>query len=181
MNKNEWLRGNVTQEEYEEMVKIKGREPLNPIGSCFDSAAFEVVFGQRGEGSEFSSKKLVHGLIIANAPGQEGTLIAHAWVEAKLKGEPVVLDTIWGEVYPKHRYYEATKPRCVKTFTRSKAFQLWAMKDHPGPWHPQHVEIQEGLIREREQKQQPMFMQYLDDEPVYGLGGGGTGGGSSDV
>lgn len=137
MNLNSGLRGNVSEENYKRMVEIKGREPVNPVGSCFDSAAFQLVFSPT---SRFTAVKLCHGIIKANAPGSENMEVPHAWIEANDAGQSVVLDPIWGEVIPRDHFYSTFKPYMVHTYSKGRVTTLWAMHDHPGPWHPKLIE-----------------------------------------
>ncbi len=138
-----YLMGNLDEETYKKICKIKGREPLNPIGSCFDSSAFLVVLDQGI--TKFTSVNLCHGLIVANIPGQEGREVPHAWVEAKENGQEIVLDAVWGEKIPKDEFYKITKPSMVHSYTKTKALQMWFQHDYPGPWHPRLIERQKEL------------------------------------
>lgn len=134
---SEFLKGNVSSEEYAKMVSIKGKEPLNPIGACFDTAAFQMVWGNN---ESFNSMRLCHAVVTASSPGQEGNEIVHAWIECKYRGKDAVLDTTWGEIIPKEEFYRLMKPRKVFSYTKSRTLTLWALNDYPGPWHPQLIE-----------------------------------------
>lgn len=77
----------------EKAIKVMGKEPINPIGACFDSAAAHFVEWTR-EGAV--NLHLVHGIGIANLPGQEGNIMAHAWIEFGDWNERLAYDTTRG-------------------------------------------------------------------------------------
>lgn len=149
------LKGNVSQEQYDAMVKLKGKHPLNPIGSCFDSCGSQFVFfykDLRVQG--FVDPVLCHGEILATAPGQEGKYIIHAWIEAKSGGRDAVLDMIWGEKMHKREFYHKSQPRKVITYTKDQVVENWLRTDSSGPWDPEFLKLQGKLVKERDEQTQ---------------------------
>jgi hypothetical protein len=108
------------------------KEPLNPIGTCFDSAAIQLM---SGEANNPDGTVLVHGIITANLPGQEGWTIGHAWLEFESKHQGTCcIDTTWGVIQSKETYYEGCRPTYIVKYTKSELLELWAKHDYPGPY-----------------------------------------------
>lgn len=133
----------------ERLRALAGGLPANPIGSCFDSTGFQFVnaIKQISEGVPNPPTELraVHGIGIANMPGQEGLLMAHAWLEFRAPtGEALVLDCLWNTVVLREKYHSDFKVRfCVK-YTFEEFMGLWTATDYPGPWHPKLLKLTEG-------------------------------------
>ena len=122
------MKDNVTPLHRKKAVEEMGHEPLNPIGQCFESAAYQVVIG--GEENNPPDVRLVHAIVTANFPGQEGLIVGHAWVE----GDGIALDTTWGKNFPKDAYRKALKATNIVEYTMQEAHDMWAKEGHPGPW-----------------------------------------------
>ena len=73
---------NISDDNLKEAVlKMGGLEPMNPIGQCFESALHAYYKTRQYELSgQIKDLALVHGIGIANMPGQVGKTIAHAWI-----------------------------------------------------------------------------------------------------
>lgn len=108
------------------------RKPVNPWGSCFDSAAKELALNvdlhQWGA-------VMCHGICIANKPGEEGNRIAHAWLEFD---HPIhgscALDPIWMIAQPAAHYRQTLKIELAVTYTREDFIARWRQHNFPGPW-----------------------------------------------
>ncbi len=112
-------------------AQFMGREPLNEIGQCFETAIRQACFAPDAN----ESIRLCHGLGVANAPGQEGLVMGHAWVELvdPIKGK-LAFDTTWGTVQPAEQYRLGGKVFYVVEYTREVALCLWKLHNYPGPW-----------------------------------------------
>jgi hypothetical protein len=122
-------------------AKIMGREPLNEIGSCFDTAGMHFLAAGFPEDS-----KLCHGIGIANIPGQEGKLMGHAWIEYYDKKRKVTaaFDTTWGISTPADHYRKQLNLSYCVVYTKREAFANWSKTDMPGPWDPKIFAITEA-------------------------------------
>lgn len=114
---------------FEKAKKIMGKEPINPIGSCFDSSAFQFLFADDTP----QDARLCHGVGIANMPGQEGRKIAHAWIEFD-DGCRTAYDTTWGVRALVSVYRNQLQLDYIVEYTHEEAFRLWRKTDYPGPW-----------------------------------------------
>ncbi len=110
-------------------LKVNGRSPVNPMGSCFDATAQNFLLN-----SDIPTAVICHGVGTANAPGQEGVKIAHAWVELYRKRELYVIDCIWMVAIPYDKYYEDLKIEYVVRYGREEFLKLWQEKGFPGPY-----------------------------------------------
>lgn len=119
----------VSDQDYKKAVEKMGREPINPIGSCFDSAAHNFVFGETEAGD-----RICHGVGVANMPGQEGQTFSHAWIEFTKGGVRMAFDAIWGFVIPSEAYREQLKLSYVVEYGKDEFLSLWRHTDFPGPW-----------------------------------------------
>lgn len=130
---SEKMRGNVSQQTYDQAVKEMGREPINPIGSCFDSAA--AMLAQEDEPPP--NFKLCHGIGIASMPGQVGRKMKHAWLEfddpERGRGRGAI-DPIWGVAQRAELYRKNLKIKYCVEYTKAQMFNLWLKHDYPGPW-----------------------------------------------
>lgn len=80
----------LSKEAIQKAVEAMGRKPINPIGQCFETAIRQLLFA----GDAPDDARLCHGLGIANMPGQEGKVMAHAWVEYDHPGHGrIAMDT----------------------------------------------------------------------------------------
>lgn len=109
-------------------ITCGGRKPVNPIGSCFDSAAQCIL--------QISDAKMCHGIGVSNMPGQPQDFIAHAWLEAfdKDEGEMIALDTTWMIAQPARIYRKNLKLGYVVEYSREEFIKRWAESGPPGPW-----------------------------------------------
>lgn len=104
--------------------------PPNPWGSCFDAAAWNLV-----RNDDWGSPQMCHGIGIANKPGEEGTPIAHAWVELDHPEHGrIAIDPIWLIAQPVARYHETLQVSYVVRYGRAEFLRLWAERGFPGPW-----------------------------------------------
>jgi transglutaminase-like putative cysteine protease len=104
--------------------------PPNPWGSCFDAAAWNLA-----RNDDLYNPQVCHGIGIANKPGEEGTPIAHAWIEFDLPEHGrVALDPIWLVAQHAERYRKSFRAEYVVTYSRAEFLRLWAEHDFPGPW-----------------------------------------------
>lgn len=132
----------------EAIRRMGGIKPINPIGLCFDSSAYQIVFGKM----KLPNLKLCHGIGIANMPGQEGRLIAHAWLECFYppKNQRMALDTTWGVATPIEQYRRDLQIKKVISYTKEEALALWQRTDMPGPWDPEIQAVCDGKLTKEE-------------------------------
>lgn len=130
---------NVTEEQVREAVKAMGCEPVNPIGTCFDSTG--ITFIQDCSGPRKSNERLCHGIGIANMPGQEGREMIHAWIEFDHREQRFAFDTTWGKAHPAEKYREDLRCNYVVEYTYEETLALWKKHDMPGPWDPKIVAV----------------------------------------
>lgn len=120
-------------------IRKYGRAPVNPIGTCFDTAAFQLIAPEAPP-----SVRLCHGIGIANLPGQEGLEMAHAWIELVTNlGQKIALDTTWGDKALAERYRQELQLSYVVEYTQEQALELWKKHDYPGPWDERILAITE--------------------------------------
>jgi len=106
-----------------------GREPVNPYGSCFDAAARLILT------PSFLEISMVHGIGIANKPGEEGNEIAHAWVEfTHTDNERYAIDPIWMVAQPVKIYRNNLKVNYAVEYKKIDFMQRWIKTNFPGPW-----------------------------------------------
>lgn len=104
-----------------------GRKPVNPIGQCFDSAAWCLI--------DLGSKMtMCHGIGVSNMPGEEKDFIAHAWLEAMHEGQKVALDTTWMLAQPADLYRKNLQLSYVIQYNYHDFIKLWADRGFPGPY-----------------------------------------------
>lgn len=138
-----------SEEQKKEMAKAAGREPLNPIGKCFDSAAYQVVIG--GVNNNPPDVRLCHGIGVTQVKGQENMQIAHAWVE----GDGVALDTTWGLNAPAKKYRKAMKLDYVVEYTMEEAKANWQKFGNAGPWDEKIKKVIGDFRADQEAKGKP--------------------------
>lgn len=112
-----------------ETIRRAGRQPLNPIGQCFESAIRQVLFGRNPPNA-----KLCHGIGVATAPGIQGKVMGHAWMEADWPDGRRACDTTWGTCMDAGAYRRHLQLEHVLEFTPRQALFLWGLFDMPGPW-----------------------------------------------
>lgn len=132
----------VTKDQYKLIVKKAGKEPINPIGTCFDSTGHQILCVKPPP--EVSNMKVCHGLGVANMPGQEGKAIAHAWIEFDHVDNNfrVAMDTTWGEFVSAEVYRKDLKMNYVVEYTPEEFVNMWRKHNYPGPWDYKLVELQ---------------------------------------
>jgi hypothetical protein len=127
----------------EKAVELMGRPPVNPVGECFESAIRQALFPPDPP----PGLRLCHGIGIANAPGQEGSTMGHAWVEWNAGLRRVALDTTWGVVQEASAYRANFQLSHVREYTRDQAGLLWRLHDMPGPWDLKIRTVTDGAAR----------------------------------
>ena len=104
--------------------------PPNPWGSCFDAAAWNLAGND-----DWGFPQMCHGIGTSNKPGEEGTLVAHAWIEFDHPTHGrIAIDPIWLLAQPADRYRRTFQAEYVVTYSRAEFLRLWAAHDQPGPW-----------------------------------------------
>ncbi len=83
-----------SKETIEAAIKINGREPVHPLGTCFQSA-LKVFFKTDFEQNKWEDVKLCHGIITTNMPHSVPEKSGHAWIEFTHQGTRYALDVIW--------------------------------------------------------------------------------------
>jgi len=105
-------------------------KPINPVGECFDSVAFQVMSGRT------KITKICHGIGIATAPGQEGQTMKHAWLE----DDTHAFDTTYGFKLRKDQYRKDLSISYCVEYTPPEFMALWMKHDYPGPWDQTIIE-----------------------------------------
>ena len=123
---------NVSAEELSRAVTLAGKKPINPIGACFDTVAFQAMHGEEPP----PDLLVCHGIGIANMPGQEGLQMAHAWLEWKVGKKWMAYDTTWGWFLPRYRYRQELGITHMVVYNRDEFILLWLTHDYPGPFDP---------------------------------------------
>lgn len=110
-------------------ITVNGKKPVNRLGSCFDSAGAVILKIKEPQAI------MCHGLGIANLPGQEGEIIAHAWVEfTDQKEGRIAVDPIWMIAQPVDLYRKNLKTFLVIEYKRKVFLKLWKERGYPGPY-----------------------------------------------
>jgi len=125
------FKGTSVDSNLKKAVEIMGGEPINEMGSCFDAAA--MTFCSPGQ-DIVPTDRLCHGLGIANMPGQEGEIIAHAWIEFDRGGTRFAYEAIWGVVIPAKNLRSDLKVSYVVEYTVEEVRKNWTIHNMPGPW-----------------------------------------------
>jgi len=113
-------------------IRHMGIEPINPIGSCFDSVGHQVM------SHLFKSKCLpddayvCHGIGVSNMPGENPHQIGHAWIEGNHGS--TAFETTWGIRAHAEEYRSNLCLTLIKTYSLSEFFELWKTHNHPGPF-----------------------------------------------
>jgi hypothetical protein len=104
-------------------------------GQCFDVAALIAV----DNAHDHPDLRLCHAIGVANAPGEEGLDIAHAWIEWQGRA----YDVIW-EVCQEAALYRANlKLSYIVEYTIAELWQNWLATDMPGPWDEKILAVSE--------------------------------------
>lgn len=132
----------VSQELYDRIVKLAGKEPVNPLGTCFDSVGNQLI--EIGVTHHVKNYKICHGIGTSNMLGQEGLAIAHAWIEYDLisKNRRIAMDTTWGDLVYADIYRKDLKIEHVVEYTAKEFLRKWVEFNYPGPWDYKIVELQ---------------------------------------
>jgi len=108
---------------------VNGKAPVNPWGSCFDSAAHNLL------ANTDCDVTMCHGVGISTHPASAGKKIAHAWLEfdhekyGRLAIDPIYLIAQRAEIYRKNLQAEL-----VVTYSAREFIALWTKHDYPGPY-----------------------------------------------
>jgi hypothetical protein len=120
-------------------ITINGRPPVNPIGTCFDSAARVFI---TLDSYRWHAARICHGIGVSNLPGEEGEPIAHAWIEAYDKEHGrIAIDTTWMLAQPAKHYRENLQVSFVKDYTFVEFMQKWQETNYPGPWEEKLIAL----------------------------------------
>lgn len=107
------------------------KRPLNPIGTCFDFVAHQVLCNEDLPSNAY----ICHGIGISNMPGQEGEIMAHAWIEFHDEEHgTIAADTTWDEMRYADLYRKTIQARRVVQYSQKEFMQLWQDFEYPGPW-----------------------------------------------
>jgi hypothetical protein len=124
----------------QQFVTVAGRQPVNPIGQCFDSAAW--VFVKWPGISKRPDIRLCHGIGVANLPGQEGMTIAHAWIEFDdAKHGRCALDTAWMIAVTAAKYRADLQVSFSLEYGFDEFIKLWQELGYPGPYQDRIYEL----------------------------------------
>lgn len=120
------LEHNISKAQLIETTIMAGREPKNPIGSCFDTVAWQARHGENRP----DNLLICHGLGVANLPGQQGHTMAHAWLE----WGNTAFDTTWGVSMNRFKYRKEIQLKYLVQYTYDEFMCLWLEHNYPGPW-----------------------------------------------
>lgn len=119
-------------------IKIMGKEPINPIGECFESSTMCLLNPKLNkEIIKLKNVRLCHGIGISNMYGTKDTKIAHSWIEYTHEFEDVgnkrmAIDTTWGIQILSSVYRKQLKLKYVIEYTPKEALENW--KKEVPPW-----------------------------------------------
>lgn len=116
-----------------EITLSNGMKPVNPLGTCFDSAGKVLLDCLMHYGF---SPTMCHGTGISNLPGERREPMAHAWLEFNMKGIRVALDPIWMIAMPVKKYRRDLKLKYVVEYPAQEFVVLWKKAKNPGPYDP---------------------------------------------
>lgn len=112
-------------------ITINGRKPVNPIGTCFDSAAWAIV----GRRDISANPVMCHGIGVTNIPGEEPVPMAHAWIEfTNRAGRRLALDTTWMIGQRAKKYRRSLQISLVIEYPFKQFCALWIKHNFPGPY-----------------------------------------------
>lgn len=104
--------------------------PPNPWGSCFDAAAHLLIGND-----DWADPRMCHGTGVANKPDEEGTPIAHAWIELDHPEHGrIAIDPIWLKATRAEHYRKTIQVGYAVSYARTEFLRLWAEHNFPGPW-----------------------------------------------
>lgn len=143
-----------------------GFSPLFEPGKCFDTAA---GFAYRAflRNGNMPGVALVHTKGIANAPGEEGKSICHAWIKL---GE-LAFDPIWG-VFGYHRkMLKELRVSFAVEYNLALAYEIGTVFDYAGPWDKTLIEAmhdKEWIAQHIESKRLPWpWERYVGEQIHY--------------
>jgi len=113
--------------------KIMGKKIQNKYGSCFDSAAHQSK-SDFFKSSEISNLIICHGIAVANMPGIEGKIVAHAWLEFYINTDKAACDPIWNLVMRQENYRKQLKIKYVVEYKYEEFLKKWKKEGYSGPW-----------------------------------------------
>ncbi len=111
-------------------IKKMGRKPVNPIGTCFDSAIKTLFFDH----SLPLDTKLCHAIITTNMPEQEPKKSGHAWLEFDHEGQRAALDTTWMLATTVDHYRSQLNIEYVVEYSKEEAYQNLVKTDQDNCW-----------------------------------------------
>lgn len=135
----------IMKPEHAKAARLMKREPINPIGKCFDSSAHQAVYGDDPP----EDMRICHGIGIANMPGEEGHQMGHAWLEWSLREKRIAFDTTWGVATCAAHYRKMLRVSYVVEYTRDEFLKNWIAHDMPGPWDEKIREVTDAVRRGR--------------------------------
>ncbi len=116
---------------YEKACKAMQKTPVNPIGTCFDSVARNVLLNEELPESAI----ICHGIGLTNMPEETPEIMAHAWIEyIDEDGILLAADTTWDVVALAEDYRTKASLHYVKTYTPEEFMVNWDDFGFPGPW-----------------------------------------------
>lgn len=141
----EVMEHNVTAAQLKEaQLRMQGKEPLNPIGQCFESA-LHAYFQLRQLELKGAIKNLmlVHGIGTSNFPGQEGKKIAHAWLTFGKDDEFLAFEPTWGLITEAAKVIKDLQVEHVSTYRHSHLVKEITKNNNIdiGPWDKKILEV----------------------------------------
>lgn len=119
-------------------IAAVGHLPINPMGECFSSAAAQVLLTENLP----EDVRLCHGIGRAQAPGEEGEPMGHAWVEySTTKGLRVAIDTTWGVYVPAEDYRRDAQIEYCVEYSPAEVRALSKPPRPVGPWDAHILEF----------------------------------------
>ena len=124
----------------EKAIETIGKEPVYPIGKCFDNII--PALRDLKESKEFFNIKICHGIGIANMPGQEGKSMAHAWLECQNEqGCIFALDVSWMVIQPAVFYKKELSVKYEVKYSIDEFLDMFFENNYPGPWDKKIQEV----------------------------------------
>jgi hypothetical protein len=117
----------ATHEALSQALRGKGLRPPENWRKCFDATAITFL---DPHGAIPDRAVLCHGLGIANAPGEKGLPIKHAWIEI----DGVAFDCIWYVKQDAKDYRRNIQAFHVVEYSKAEALGHWIKHNFPGPW-----------------------------------------------
>ena len=139
---------NISDDNLKEAVlKMGGLEPMNPIGQCFESALHAYYKTRQYELSgQIKDLALVHGIGIANMPGQVGKTIAHAWITYFASDDLETLrafEPTWGVLTTHAKILTDLKVKYAKAYSYEEIKSEITKNNNIdiGPWDPKVLAV----------------------------------------